>query len=151
MVLLDSNIFIIDRFFPGDVVYPSNRAFVKKLADVEAAVSVFTLLEICGVASFNLSTRELNYWLYQFPTVYPVVVLDPFELRGRSVAEWMEDFLEGIAERISKKMTFGDAVILQQAEAYQVEALITWNTKDFFGRTDVRVWTPEAYLQKQGT
>ncbi|MBI3951372.1 MAG: type II toxin-antitoxin system VapC family toxin [Acidobacteria bacterium] len=150
MVLLDSNIFIIDRFFPNDAVYPRNRAFVERLSDVEAGVSVFTLLEICGAASFNLSARELSYWLYQFPAVYPVLVLDPFEMQARSAAEWMEECLGEVAEKISQKMSFGDAVIVQQAEQYQVEALITWNTKDFLRRTTVPVWTPDGYLQKQG-
>jgi predicted nucleic acid-binding protein len=150
MVFLDSNIFIIDRFFPKDAVYSRNHVFVEQLGEMDAAVSVFTLLEICGVASFNLSARELNYWLYQFPTVYPVLVLDPFEMQARSAVEWMEDFLAEVTENISQKMTFGDAVILQQAEQYQVEALITWNTKDFVRRTTIPIWTPEVYLQKQG-
>jgi len=39
MVLLDSNIFIIDRFFPRDAVYSKNRAFVDQLASIDAAVS----------------------------------------------------------------------------------------------------------------
>jgi hypothetical protein len=30
---------------------------------------------------------------------------------------------------IAKKMTFGDAVLLRQAENYGAEAIITWNTK----------------------
>ena len=80
MILLDSNLFIIDRFFPRDALYPQNHDLIERLAEFEAAVSVFTLLEICGVASFNLSARELEYWLYQFSAVYPVLVLDPFDV-----------------------------------------------------------------------
>ena len=30
MVLLDSNIFIVDRFFPRDSLYPQNKVFVEK-------------------------------------------------------------------------------------------------------------------------
>ena len=44
MVLLDSNIFILDRFFPHDSLYPQNRAFVEKLASIDASISSFTLL-----------------------------------------------------------------------------------------------------------
>ena len=33
MVLLNSNIFILDRFFPRSVpLYPQNKAFIEKLA-----------------------------------------------------------------------------------------------------------------------
>ena len=43
-------------------------------------------------------------------------------------------------------MTFGDALILREAEAYRVDAVVTWNTKDFLQRTRIPVLTPTAYL-----
>ena len=54
MVLLDSNIFILDRFFPRDLLYLQNRTFVEQIGSFEAAISAFTLLEVCGAASFRL-------------------------------------------------------------------------------------------------
>ncbi len=53
MVLLDSNIFIVDRFFPRDSLYPQNKSFVEQIGSFEAAISAFTLLEICGAASYT--------------------------------------------------------------------------------------------------
>lgn len=149
MVSLDSNIFIIDRFFHNDALYPQNRAFIERLDQMEAAISIFTLLEICGVASFNLSPRELEYWLYEFVEVYPVLVLDPFGLDAAPATEWIEVFLSEVAGNISKKMTLGDAIILREAERYRAEALITWNTKDFLHRAHVPVVTPEVYLRNR--
>ena len=43
MVLLDSNIFIVDRFFPRDDLYGPNKIFVDQLESIEAAISAFTL------------------------------------------------------------------------------------------------------------
>jgi hypothetical protein len=146
MILLDSNLFIVDRFFPRDALYPQNRVFIEQLAELETAISVFTLIEVCGVASFNLSSRELEHWLYQFPAVYPVLVLDPFDLAEQSAADWVKAFLAEVSVNISHKMTFGDALILREAEAYQAEAIITWNIKDFLQRTRLPVLTPTAYL-----
>jgi hypothetical protein len=149
MILLDSNLFIIDRFFPRDALYPRNHDFIERLTELEAAVSVFTLLEICGVASFNLSARELEYWLYQFRSVYPILVLDPFDVAAQPAADWTRTFLTEVAENISQKMTFGDAIILREAEKYRVEAIVTWNTKDFLHRTRIPVHTPTSYLDEQ--
>ena len=39
--------------------------------------------------------------------------------------------MEEAAANIAKKMTFGDAVLLREAENYDAEAIVTWNTKDF--------------------
>jgi hypothetical protein len=46
-------------------------------------------------------------------------------------------------------MTFGDALILREAEKYRVEAIVTWNIKDFLQRTRIPVHTPASYLDEQ--
>jgi hypothetical protein len=145
MVLLDSDIF--DRFFHKDALYPQNRVFIERLGELEAGISIFTLLEICGVASFNLSSKELEHWLYQFSDVYPVFVLDPFGIETKAAIDWIREFLIEVSEKISRKTTFGDAVILSEAEKYRAEAIITWNTRDFIRRTTIPVLTPESYLR----
>jgi hypothetical protein len=35
MILLDSNLFIIDRFFPRDALYPQNHDLIERLADLK--------------------------------------------------------------------------------------------------------------------
>ena len=148
MVLLDSNIFIVDRFFPRDSLYPQNRAFIEKLASIDAAVSSFTVLEICGVASFRLSADELADWLFGFGAIYPAYILDVHGLKGNEGEAWWSTFVEEVAANIAKKMTFGDALLLREAENYQVEAIVTWNTKDFVRRTRLNILTPTAFLQR---
>ena len=148
MVLLDSNIFIIDRFYRKDDLYPSNRAFIERLAEFESGISIFTLLEAAGVASFNLSPKECEQWLLRFPTVYPVAILSASGLAEKNAEEWMRKFIEEVAANISKRMSFGDAILLREAESLEVEAIITWNTKDFAKRTPRPVLTPPAFLRK---
>jgi predicted nucleic acid-binding protein len=148
MVLLDSNIFILDRFFPRDSLYSQNKAFVEQLASIDAAISSFTLLEICGAASFRLSTDELSAWLFGFGAIYPVSVIDLHGLRTNDGEAWWSAFVEEVAANISKKMTFGDAALLREAENYDVEAIVTWNTKDFSRRTRIPVLTPNGFLRQ---
>lgn len=147
MVLLDSNILILDRFFPRDSLYSQNKAFIDKLANLDAAISSFTLLEICGVASFRLSPEELSSWLFGIDAIYPVSILDVHGLRTNDSETWWSIFVAEVAANISKKMTFGDAVILREGENYKVDAIVTWNTKDFLRRTKIDVLTPSAYLR----
>lgn len=148
MVLLDSNIFILDRFFPRDSLYPQNKAFVEQLASIDAAISSFTLLEICGAASFRLSTDELSAWLFGFGGIYPVYVIDLHGLRTNDGEAWWSTFVEEVTANIAKKMTFGDAALLREAENYDAEAIVTWNTKDFSRRTRIPVLTPNGFLRQ---
>ena len=55
--------------------------------------------------------------------------------------------MEEAAANIAKKMTFGDAVLLREAENYNAQAIVTWNTKDFSRRTRLRVFTPAGFLR----
>ena len=79
---------------------------------------------------------------------YPVLVLDAFGLKGKDADEWWSIFVIEVAETISRKMTLGDAVLLREAENYGPQAIITWNTKDFSGRTRLPVLTPTAFMRR---
>jgi predicted nucleic acid-binding protein len=146
MVFLDSNIFIIDRFFPRDNNYLMNKKFLERIekADIKAFLPFYTLLEICGVTSFNLSTEEQKRWLYTFSKVYSVEILDPFE--GQTENQTVNDYFLSLTHYILKKMTIGDAIFLKEAEMYNARAIITWNKKHFVDRTDIPVYNPVEYI-----
>lgn len=146
MVLLDTNIFVIDRFFPGDSHYEANKKFIKELPQLKAGFSIFSLLELAGIASFNLSAAELQKWLLDFGSVYPIRILDPYDLQIDSAKEWYMKFLRELMAKTALKMTFGDAVLLREAEGYQVEYIISWNKKHFNERTTIPVINPEEFL-----
>jgi predicted nucleic acid-binding protein len=148
MVLLDSNLFVIDRFFPRDSNFQTNRTFLDTLATLEAGVSIFTLMELCGIASFNLTPKDLRVWLHDFPSIYPVRILDPWGVGAVASQAWLSQFLEELTGKIARKMSFGDAVLLREAEQYAVASIVTWNTKDFTRRTTIPILTPVAYLQR---
>ncbi|HEY72538.1 MAG: hypothetical protein B6I35_06530 [Anaerolineaceae bacterium 4572_32.2] len=145
MILLDSNIFIIDRFFKRDVHYSVNRQLVEKLPTLDAGISIYGLLEICGLASFNLSEVELARWFYHFDQLYNVQVVFPKNLE-RPAEQYFDSILDEMYRLFVKKMTFVDAVILSIAEEYEMSHFITWNKKHFEGRTSIAVATPDDFL-----
>lgn len=146
MVLLDSNVFVIDRFFPRDERYEVNKQFIAELPKMEAGFFIFSLFELCGISSFNLSPQEFKRWSYHFDGVYGVEILEPRGLYTVLAADWFAGFSNKVFELLGRKMTWGDAVLLKTAEDYEVEAIITWNKKHFEGRTTVKTLTPEEYL-----
>jgi predicted nucleic acid-binding protein len=142
MIFLDSNIFIIDRFFPRDQNYSANRTFLERLEQTESGgqLPYYTLLEICGVISFNLSDKEQRMWLYSFAELYNVSVLDPFDAVKDVIT--IGEHYNGIIPYIMKKMTVGDAIFLREAELYSASAIVTWNIRHFSGRTNISLATP---------
>ena len=151
MVFVDSNVFSVDRFYPRDALYSQNRSFIERFPSLDAAVSILTLLEVCGAASHRLSTNELDSWLFRFDTIYPVYVVNVHGLGQKEAEAWWHSFVREVAANIAKKMSFGDALLLREAESYQVEAIVTWNTKDFIRRTRLDVLTPTGFLRQHGS
>lgn len=149
MILIDTNVFVIDRFFPRDLRYEQNRRLVSIFPQMSVGFSIFSLLELCGISSFNLSTQELRRWMYSFEETYPVEILHPLATNEEVAEFWLSSFLSSLFERIEKRVTLGDAFILQTAEEFQVETLVTWNPKDFTDRTSLPVLTPVEFLAQK--
>jgi hypothetical protein len=148
VVFLDSNLFIIDRFFRRDALYPATRTFLARLPQIAGAIPLLTLLELCGAASFRLSMEETERWLHGFVMVYPVRVLNPFGAGDGPATAWLGSFVDDVIRYIARHMTLGDAILAREADRYAAEALVTWNIKDFNGRTAVSVLTPEQFMSR---
>ncbi len=146
MVFLDSNLFIIDRFFRRDQAYRATHMFLERLPSIAGVVPLLTLLELCGAASFRLAATEAERWLHDFATVYPVRVLNPFGSGDATAAAWIGALADDLIQYIGRRMTFGDALLAREADRYAGEAIVTWNIKDFAGRTAVPLYTPESFV-----
>ncbi|HDN80966.1 MAG TPA: hypothetical protein ENG33_10935 [Chloroflexi bacterium] len=147
MIFSDSDVFLIDRIYTRDDRYEANRRFIEKLPKLDAATSIYNLLEICGIAANVLSRSELEQLFYYFDELYGVQLIYPKD-SGRTVEEYFRDFTEQMFRLVSKKMKYPDAQILFIAEEYGVSHLVTWNTKDFKGRTYISVLTPQEFLEQ---
>jgi hypothetical protein len=52
LIVIDSNIFVIDLRYPHDRHYAANRRFLQKLAQTrQGATTIFHVLEVCGILS----------------------------------------------------------------------------------------------------
>jgi predicted nucleic acid-binding protein len=151
MVLLDTNVFVIDRFFPRDDRYEVNKRFITLLPEIEAGFCLFSLFELYGISSFNLSPEELQRWSYHFDEVYNVEILEPLGLHTALAADWFARFSHQTLNLFTRQLTWGDAVIVKAAEDYGAEAIITWNKKHFEDRAAIKVLTPEEYLEERAS
>jgi predicted nucleic acid-binding protein len=144
-VFLDSNLFIIDRFFRRDDAYAATRRFLARLSDLDGAVPLMTLLELCGAASFRLSPQEADRWIYSFADVYPVRIVDPFGAGDQGSAAWLGAWADDVSRYLGRRMTLGDAILAREADRYGARAIVTWNTRDFAGRTATAAVTPAKF------
>jgi len=77
MIFLDTDLFVIDRLFLNDQRYAVNRTLLDLAAKENAGTSIFNLLELVGIASFNLTREELTMLFKTFAISYTLQILYP--------------------------------------------------------------------------
>lgn len=139
-VLIDTDIFVVDLRYPRDPRYSENRAFLERVRRGAwvGRTTVYNLMEVCGILSFNLSPSSLQELFIGFAAKYNVTVLFPED--GEEVCFDPVRIL-GMMER---KLSFGDALIAELAERYrrQLDLFVTWNAAHFVDKLPLKVVTP---------
>jgi predicted nucleic acid-binding protein len=145
LILIDTNIFVIDLRYKRDVHYNINRTFLSAIAQSGIGfTTLVNLLEICGILSFNLNQKQLmDLWIY-FEERYKVSVLPSPDLQS----EFPAIELSRLFDTISKKMSFGDALMLGLAEKLLpfVKTMVTWDDEHFKDKYSGKVLTPEEFI-----
>jgi hypothetical protein len=107
LILIDTNIFVIDLRYKRDTNFKLNQSFLSSVAQSgNGFTTIVNLLELCGILSFNLNQRQLyDLWTY-FGDRYKITVLPEPDLQSYFPGIKI-DRLFGI---LCKKTSFGDAL-----------------------------------------
>ena len=147
LILIDTNIFVIDLRYKRDINYRVNQAFLSSVAqNGNGFTTIVNLLELCGILSFNLNRDQLlDLWAYFYDRFKITVLPDP-ELQ--SVFPDIE--ISRLFDILSKKSSFGDALMMAVAEKFLsfVSTMITWDNEHFKEKYTGKVLTPEEYITK---
>ena len=146
LVLVDTNIFVIDLRYKRNRNYEINRAFLDHIAKKENGfTTIVNLLELCGILSFNLNEKQLTEFWFYFQDQYGAVVLPvPSFETSFPVIEIKEIF--GL---IKNKTSLGDALMISVAKKHLpfVSTMISWDDLHFKNIFPGTVLTPEKYLK----
>lgn len=141
-VLIDSDVFLIDLRYPRDRRYARNKAFLERvrLGELAGWTTVYNLLEICGILSFNLSPHSLQTLFLGFASRFNVIVLFPASSSEEICFSPLDIF-----DIIQRKFSFGDALIAELAQRHrrQFDYFVTWNVAHFHNKLPLRVATPD--------
>jgi predicted nucleic acid-binding protein len=130
LIVVDTDIFVRDLRYSRDRESKTNRRFLETIRKQgNATTTIVNLLEICGILSFNLPAAKLKELFYYFPQHYGVDVLPVHSLED----SFPEIGIGILFERLSKKLSFGDALVASVIEKYipGADVFVSWNAKHF--------------------
>jgi hypothetical protein len=145
LILIDTNIFVIDLRYKRDTNFRLNKSFLSLIAQSGSGfTTIVNLLELCGILSFNLNQDQLlDLWTY-FQDKYKITVLPEPNLQN----DFPSIEINRLFGILSKKTSFGDALTISIAEKYLsfVSTMVTWDDEHFKGKFPGNVLTPNAFL-----
>jgi hypothetical protein len=150
-LFIDTDIFVRNLRYRNDKNIKDNDLFLSlvKTKRIIGFTSIYNLLELCGILSFNLSSESLLHLYLGFKKRYRLKQI----LFGNSSEENLIIDINTILGHLVKKMSFGDAMISACVEYHEdlVEAFVSWNAIHFENRLNIDVYTPSAVLKKLET
>ena len=145
LILIDTNIFVIDLRYKRDTSFKVNQSFLSFVAQSGSGfTTIVNLLELCGILSFNLNQDQLlDLWTY-FQDRYKITVLPEPDLQSDFPAIKINR-LFGI---LCKKTSFGDALMISVADKYLsfISTMVTWDNEHFKDKFTGKVLTPDEFL-----
>ena len=146
LVLVDTNIFVIDLRYKRDTNYEINRAFLDHIGEKRNGfTTIVNLLELFGILSFNLNEKQLiELWFY-FQDRYGVVVLPvpSFETKFPVVE------IKEIFHLMKNRTSLGDALMISVAKKHLpfVATMVSWDDLHLKNLFPGSVLTPEKFLK----
>ena len=147
LTIVDTPVFVIDLRYRRDKNFAVNRSFLDWVAEERrGATTIFNLLEVCGILSFNLNEKQLKELFHHFAQHYRLEVLPHSTFESPLPSLKASDLFK----IISMKTGFGDALIVRVIEKHVPGAarFVSWNAQHFRGRLSIRTLTPREFLDQ---
>jgi hypothetical protein len=148
MIVLDSDLLVIDLRYPADARYLVNGKVLDALhlSTEELAITCQTLLEVIGVVSFNSTSSWTSNLPERIPIWYAVTVIPDPKTHPVHANCAVQSLIDIMAQRCALE----DAVVLEQIKQFapHCKLFLTWNARHFRGKLSIPVQTPEEWWQR---
>ena len=150
-VFIDTDIFVRNLRYRDDKNIIDNDRFLDLVKEkrIIGFTSIYNLLELCGILSFNLSSESLLHLYGGFKKRFQLKQI----LFGTYSDENLIININTVFTQLLKKMSFGDALIAGCVEYHGdiLEGFVSWNVKHYEGKLNIDVYTPAELLKSLRT
>jgi len=146
LVLVDTNIFVIDLRYKRDANYKIIRLFLDHIAENRNGfTTIINLLELCGILSFNLNERQLTELWFYFQHKYGATVLPAPDLE----TYFPSIVIKEIFDLLKNRTSLGDALMITVAKKHLpfISRMVSWDNLHFENTFPGTVSTPQEFMQ----
>jgi hypothetical protein len=150
MVAIDTDVLMLAYAFHRDPRQETNTQFLSVVQAYDPVATIYTVMELLGKLSFNLSTDRLAQWPVWLQDRFGLAILYPGTERQDAETFFRRELIDQPFAKMQRfQMPYLDSLILNLAEQVpDVEAFVTWNARHYQGKTSLEVLTPAEYLAR---
>ena len=150
MVAIDTDVLVLAFAFQQDVRQAANASFLETARTKTPVVAIYSVMELLGQLSFNLSAERLAQWPSWLQDHYSLTLLYPETANLAAEPFFQAEFIDQPFSRMQqRRMPYLDGLILSIVERVaDIEAFVTWNARHYRGKTSLMVLTPAEYIEK---
>ncbi|MFN8486199.1 MAG: hypothetical protein U0350_01325 [Caldilineaceae bacterium] len=150
-VAIDTDVLVLAFAFHQDPRQTANTRFLEAMRQQTPLVAIYSVLELLGQLSFNLSPTRLAQWPSWLQDRYGLTLLYPETTNLTADAFFRDEFIDRPFARMQQqRVPFLDGLILGLVERVaNVECFVTWNARHYRGKTQLNVLTPAEYMANE--
>lgn len=150
MVAIDTDVLVLAFAFHQDARQAANTSFLETARTQTPVVAIYSVMELLGQFSFNLSAERLAQWPAWLQDRYSLTVLYPATANLTADRFFQDEFIARPLTRMQRlRMPYLDGLILDLIERVSgVDTFVTWNARHYRNKTALTVLTPADYMEK---
>jgi hypothetical protein len=147
MVAIDTDVLVLAFAFHHDPRQEINRSFLNAVRHQTPLVAIYSVMELLGQLSFNLSPERLAQWQSWLQDHHGLTLVYPETANLTAELFFQDEFIDRPLARMQQRVPYLDGLILGLVERIAgVETFVTWNARHFRGKTQLSVLTPAEYM-----
>lgn len=130
MIMIDTDIFVMDNFYSNDPRYEQNSLFLHRIQSTKNFTTIFNLLEVCSLIAPHCSEKELLGFFENFDRTYNLEIIYPSSY-DLSTEYFMDHFFGEILHTTQFTGNMVDSLIFTLVQQHPIRVVVSWNAKRY--------------------
>ncbi len=150
MIMIDTDIFLMDNFYSSDARYEQNSLFLHRIQNSKNYTTIFNLLEVCSLIAPHCTEKELLGFFENFDRTYNLEIIYP-RTYDLSTDYFLDHFFGEVLHSTQLTGHLTDSLVFTLIQQKNIRLFISWNAKRYkdkyskIGKTEYL--QPDEYMK----
>ncbi len=126
MIMIDTDVFVMDNFYTSDPRFEANNLFLHRMQSTKNFTTVYNLLEVCSLIAPHCSEPELLGFFENFDRTYNVEIIYP-KTYDLSADYFLDHYFGEVLHTMPGTGNLMDSMIFSLVKQAGIRLVVSWN------------------------